>query len=76
MLLSSVIINIMLIATMLYVQHLFHSEPVDLDRNGHLVIKPGCTVPGRSIDAAADGWSYQITRHNSYKAADWKPKTK
>jgi len=33
-------------------------------------------IPGRSIDTAGSGWSYHITRYNSYKAPDWKPKPK
>jgi hypothetical protein len=52
------------------------SQPIGLDRDGHLVSKPGFTVPGRSIDAAGSGWAYHFTRYGSCEAPDWKPKTK
>lgn len=73
-LVCSLVLNILLIATMGYVRNKIDSIPLALAPDGHLVIKPGFTIPGRSIDAAGNGWSYHITRFDSYKAPDWKPK--
>jgi len=74
-LLLSLLVNVLLIAAFVDFYHLLHSQPVELDRNGHLVFKPGFTIPGRSLDAAGNGWNYHFTRYDSYKAPDWKPKT-
>jgi hypothetical protein len=41
-----------------------------------LIVKPGRTVPARSLDAAGTGLSYHFTRFDSYKAPDWRPRVK
>jgi hypothetical protein len=50
--------------------------PFGLSDSQHwLVLKPGRTVPGRSVDAAGTGCKYHFTRYDSYRIPDWHPKS-
>jgi hypothetical protein len=50
---------------------LLETPPCQLDIHHRLVLKPGRTIPSRSIDAQGSGAKYHFTRFDTYKSPDW-----
>lgn len=70
---ASITLNVLFIAAALFVRY-GYSSPVESDARHYFIFKAGQTMPGRSIDFAGNGWSFRVTRIDSYRTPDWKPK--
>jgi hypothetical protein len=74
LLVGSLLVNAMFIGAHAYLRYRIAHPGLSLDRNGYLVIEPGFTFKGHTIDFAGNGMAFHCTRFDSYKAWDWRPK--
>jgi hypothetical protein len=74
-LLFSVGLNLILVSSIVYAYQVTCPR-IHVDPSGQLVLEPGFTIPGRSIDTSGSGLTYHFTRYGTAKTSDWRPQSK